>query len=300
MRLLCTDMDRTVIPNGEVPESPHVRRWLAQLIERSELQLAYVSGRDIGRVLDAIREWSLPQPDIIAGDVGTSIYRYDGNAWVLDLLWQQRIAARWNDQNRHAVADALRTFEALSPQSDDRQRPLKMSYTVTVDVDIDALLPAVHEALQKCSLDSALVYSLDPEAGVMLFDIVPAESTKRHAIEYLRDAAGLGSGDVLFCGDSGNDLDVLCSPVPSVLVANGDEATRQAAINGATASGTLESLYLARGDLSALALPPHVSELLNGNYSAGILEGMFHCWPDIAERFQDMVSEVPRYTSGTL
>ena len=43
--LLCTDLDRTLIPNGDQPESDHAREYFKKLSEHSEVTLVYVTGR---------------------------------------------------------------------------------------------------------------------------------------------------------------------------------------------------------------------------------------------------------------
>ena len=40
--LLCTDLDRTLIPNGPHVESPGVRDMFAAFVARDDVQLAYV------------------------------------------------------------------------------------------------------------------------------------------------------------------------------------------------------------------------------------------------------------------
>jgi hypothetical protein len=75
----------------------------------------------------------------------------------------------------------------------------------------------------------------------------------------------------LFAGDSGNDLEVLVSPIPSVLVANGHPEVREQALRLAAANGQADRLYCARGGWSGM----------NGNYSAGILEAIAHFRPDL-------------------
>ncbi|HKJ77267.1 MAG TPA: HAD family hydrolase, partial [Gammaproteobacteria bacterium] len=58
--LLCTDLDRTVLPNGFQEESPQARPLLRTLARRPEVTLAYVSGRDLSLLQDAIRDYGLP------------------------------------------------------------------------------------------------------------------------------------------------------------------------------------------------------------------------------------------------
>jgi hypothetical protein len=75
---------------------------------------------------------------------------------------------------------------------------------------------------------------------------------------------------MLFAGDSGNDLDVLASPVPAVLVANANDAVRAAAIARSGEDGQRDRLHVASGGLLGM----------NGNYAAGILEGVAHFHPE--------------------
>ena len=73
--LICTDLDRTLLPNGRQPESPGARDHFARLVAHPEVTLAYVSGRHRELVEDAIRDYRLPLPDWVIGDVGTTIYQ---------------------------------------------------------------------------------------------------------------------------------------------------------------------------------------------------------------------------------
>ena len=71
--LVCTDLDRTLLPNGPQPESPRARRLFHRLAERPEVTIAYVTGRDRQLLLDAISSYDLPWPDYAVGDVGANI-----------------------------------------------------------------------------------------------------------------------------------------------------------------------------------------------------------------------------------
>ena len=50
--LLCTDLDRTLIPNGPQPESAQAREHFARFAAHPQVTLAYVSGRDPVRLTD--------------------------------------------------------------------------------------------------------------------------------------------------------------------------------------------------------------------------------------------------------
>ena len=74
--------------------------------------------------------------------------------------------------------------------------------------------------------------------------------------------------NTVFSGDSGNDLDVLTSPINAILVKNAhrelkEQITRMISSN---------SIYIAQGGYLTM----------NGNYSSGILEGITHYFPEIS------------------
>jgi hypothetical protein len=71
-------------------------------------------------------------------------------------------------------------------------------------------------------------------------------------------------------------LPVLESPIPSVLVANAAPEIREIALRQAEVNGNAKSLYLATGKGSSV----------NGNYSAGVLEGVYHFLPGLRKRLQ--------------
>ena len=80
---------------------------------------------------------------------------------------------------------------------------------------------------------------------------------------------GFSFENTVFSGDSGNDIEVLASPVAAVLVANSQPDVRELATLLANENGCPDKLYIAKGDFHGM----------NGNYSAGILEGIAHYFP---------------------
>lgn len=81
---------------------------------------------------------------------------------------------------------------------------------------------------------------------------------------------------MVFAGDSGNDLDVLTSGMQSILVGNAAADVRRTATHRLTEIGRIDRLYLATGDFHGM----------NGNYAAGVLEGVAHFFPETASWFQ--------------
>jgi hydroxymethylpyrimidine pyrophosphatase-like HAD family hydrolase len=123
-------------------------------------------------------------------------------------------------------------------------------------------------------VDAALVWSVDEPAGIGLLDVLPASATKLHAVEFLMQSFGFSLENTVFSGDSGNDMPVLVSQVHAVLVNNAPPEVREEAVRTAQGQSNHTALYLATGGFLEM----------NGNYSAGILEGIAHYHPEWMQR----------------
>lgn len=265
--LICTDLDRTLIPNGPQPESADARRRFAALAGRPEVTLAYVSGRHRELVEEAIAEWRLPMPDFVIGDVGTTIYRVGARqSWQRLESWEKRIAADWAGHSHGDLLALLQNITPLSLQESGKQNRLKLSYYLPVQEDTEPLSAVIRARLEQKAIRARLVFSIDEVEEIGLLDVLPAQASKRHAIEALMEELRFDTDRTVFCGDSGNDLEVLVSPIPAVLVANSSPDIKQLARRLASDAGTGESLYIAAGGFMGM----------NGNYSGGMLEGIAH------------------------
>ncbi|MEW6120040.1 MAG: HAD-IIB family hydrolase [Pseudomonadota bacterium] len=263
--LLATDLDRTLLPNGAQPESPLARTRFRRLAERPEVRLAYVTGRHRELVEAAMEAYELPRPHFIIADVGTSLYAVRADGWQLDRAWQQRIARDWNGRSCEALAALVGAVPGLRLQEAAKQGACKLSYYAPPLQVPDALLARVRQPLESAGVRASLVWSMDETTATGLLDILPASAGKYQALEALRTELGIPLARTVFAGDSGNDLAVLVSGLPSVLVANAEASVRAEAV----ARAETANLYLARGGLFGM----------NGNYSAGILEGVAHFLP---------------------
>ncbi len=265
--LICTDLDRTLIPNGPQSESPSARERFARLVARAEVTLAYVSGRHRALVEQAISNYRLPTPDFVIGDVGTTIYRVaTGDDWQRQAEWESQIAADWGGRSHADIKSLLVDLPHLRLQEAAKQNDYKLSYYVPLQSDTAALSQLIDERLQAEKIAARQIWSVDEPAGVGLLDVLPASASKYHAIEALIQLQGFDHGNTVFCGDSGNDIEVLVSPIRAVLVGNAQAQVRDEATRLAAADGQMDRLYIASGDYLDM----------NGNYSAGMLEGIAH------------------------
>ena len=281
--LLCTDLDRTLLPNGAQPESPQARRLFAKLTSSSEVCLVYVSGRDRALVEKAIKNYRLPTPDFVISDVGTNIYDLRQGKWQVWPQWQDEIQSDWKGYEQRQLSGMLRDIGGLRLQELSKQNTFKLSYYVSLLVDQAELHRTLSERLSELGVEASLVWSVDEPAGVVLLDIVPKRATKLHAMEFLQAYLRVTPSATLFAGDSGNDLPVLASGIPSVLVANATPSVAQIAAAAAAEAGHQDALYLARDGFMGM----------NGNYSAGILEGVAHFHPGLVPLFDERAAEFP-------
>jgi hypothetical protein len=271
--LLCTDLDRTLLPNGPQAESPGARDKFRQLALQPGVTLVYVTGRDRTLVEDAIDEYRLPQPDYVIADVGSTIYEIQQHDWRHWDKWQQEISPDWAGRSHDDMHSLFSSSLLLKLQEDTKQNTYKLSYYVPLGADHETLMSEMHATLVNMKIRASLIWSIDELAGTGLLDVLPASANKRHAIEFLMKQLGFDLSNTVFAGDSGNDLAVLTSPIRSVLVANASADVRDEAKQMALNLGEMDALYFAHGGFLGM----------NGNYSAGILEGVAHYMPETTD-----------------
>jgi hypothetical protein len=263
--LLCTDLDRTLIPNGNQPESSGVRELFSRFVNADDIALVYVSGRHLSLIEQAIDDYQLPWPDFIIADVGSTIYHGEGQGrWRRCLPWDDDIEGDWHGLTTSDVHSLLADIGELERQEVEKQGLHKLSYYVSLVYDYQNLLSDIEARLKCKDIRANLIWSVDKQRQIGLLDILPSRANKRHAITFLMKREGYDIKQTVFAGDSGNDLDVLLSPIPSILVANADDQVRAAVKNASP-----DTLYVASGDFLNM----------NGCYGAGILEGIAHYHP---------------------
>lgn len=275
--LLCTDLDRTLLPNGPEPESAGARERFRQLATEEGVVLAYVTGRDHALVDQAIEEYRLPHPDFVIADVGSTIYEIRQGEWRYWQGWEQQIAGDWQGRTHDEMHALFQNLPQLRLQEASKQNRYKLSYYLPLEVDHQGLMSAMHTILFDEHISASLIWSIDELAGTGLLDVLPASASKRHAIEYLMQQLGFDFTNTVFAGDSGNDMAVLTSPIHSVLVANASDAVRHEARQQVMNMGHNETLYFASGGYLDM----------NGNYSAGILEGVAHYMPEVRQVMEE-------------
>lgn len=258
------------MPNGPQAESPAARPLFRALVAHPEVQLVYVTGRHRELVEEAIDAYQLPYPDFVIGDVGTSIFSVQSHDWNLWPAWHDVLADDWGTTDGPAMLALFADEQNLTPQENAKQGRFKCSFYAPVSVDTNALQQRMQAHLNQENLAAHIVWSIDDNRQLGLIDILPQRASKLHALRFLMQQTDFDLDTTLFAGDSGNDLQVLISDIPAVLVANATDSIRTEAQNLCKAAGTENAFYAAKGGFHGM----------NGNYSAGLLEGLVHFMPE--------------------
>jgi sucrose-6F-phosphate phosphohydrolase len=263
MKILATDLDRTLLPNGSWESDSKAIKLFNDLTEKQNVLVVYVTGRNLALTENAINEYGVRYPDVLCGDVGTSIRKYENGEWTFDDGWITHVrhaSPRWDPA---AIRDAVADIEGMREQESEHLNPFKQSYYVEHHKN-DEVLKKVDERV-KGKFDEVIIYSFDSQDGKGLLDFLPASATKQTALEYVAEEFGAAKQDVVFCGDSGNDIFPLTAGFCGVLVKNADDQL-VANVKIAMKENPGLKVYFAKGNFRGL----------QGNYTSGVIEGAYH------------------------
>lgn len=268
--LLCSDMDRTLLPNGSQPESGQALELFRRVAGQPELILAYVTGRNRKLIEEAIETYQLPVPDYAVGDVGATIYRIENGRWTVWDDWSRKIAPDWNGREASHIASLFEDISDLTPQGPENQSPFKLSYYAPEKADYREMRRQMQSRLKQENIRASLIWSVDEAEHKGLMDVLPERATKYHAVRFIMQHHAVPERYTVFAGDSGNDMPALTSGLQAVLVRNANTQVRSEALRDMQAQGLTDLLYIAEGNFLDM----------NGNYAAGVLEGLAHFIPE--------------------
>lgn len=276
---LFTDLDRTLIPNGDHPADTRALSVLQVFSEQIGLDIIYVSGRDLNLVEQAITDYDLPRPIVAITDVGSRIHYRQGSTWLENESWAEHLHRGWDRNKLNQLADELADIQGLSLQESSRQSTFKLSYYAETGALTEIHADITGLCLQ-IGFDTNIICSIDETSDTGLIDILPPQASKLQAMEFLIAQHNYDPNKLVFAGDSGNDMNVLISPFKSVLVNNATHEVKQQALSLVLANNLEQTLYIARGGFFAL----------NGHYSSGILEGLAHFFPEHVELLKELLN----------
>jgi sucrose-6F-phosphate phosphohydrolase len=263
MKILATDLDRTLLPNGHWECDNEAINLFNDLTTKHDVLVVYVTGRNLALTENAIKEFGVRYPDILCGDVGTSIRKYDDGTWTFDDGWIEHVTRESPRWDAMAIRDAVAGIDGMREQESEHQNQFKQSYYVEHEKN-EQVLKKVDE-LVKGKYDEVIIYSFDSQDGKGLLDFLPASATKQTALEYVAEEYSTTKEDVVFCGDSGNDIFPLTAGFSGVLVKNADDQLVENVKKAMNQNPELK-VYFAKGNFKGL----------KGYYTSGVIEGAYH------------------------
>lgn len=207
--VLATDLDGTFLGGDEQQRHGLYR----DLNDRADgLVLIFVTGRDLDFVADLVTQTGMPTPDLIIGDVGTTIVHGRDHAPVTEL--QDWVDDRWGGAN-----DAVRDLLADEPGL--RLQPVMGERRVSYFYDPAALQASTLAKVEAAGFD--VIISADT-----FLDVLPRGVAKGPTLTRLVAALDLPADAVLVAGDTLNDLSLFQTDFRGVAVGNAEPALVEA------------------------------------------------------------------------
>lgn len=222
MKLFASDIDNTLIPQKEELTQEDIRELEEVLAEAGDVKVAYISGRNLPLVEEVLANYYLPQPDFVATDVGTLIYVFNGEDWEEDEDYRDHLAL--TGYNRKELEQKLREIEGIALQEEEAQTEFKLSYYLDLESKQESL-PQIRKAIAESP--AQLIYSEDNLKKVGLVDIIPQAGGKAGALDFLAQKLEAEEDEVVYAGDSGNDLDALSAGYNGIVVGNASGELRK-------------------------------------------------------------------------
>lgn len=259
--LIATDLDGTLLGSGEKYEE--MLELFKKVLTLGSFTLVYVTGRNLQEIQEAIESYRLPLPQAAIAEIGTRIFRREGEVFIEDTSWDEKLLRSVPGWDRKKIMENLFRFDWLFKQSEDHQNPFKISYHFINHSGVGNRLDEVRDEVGKICSNFEFIISLDPKSEWAFLDIVPSKGTKAGALEYLRRKLGFGKNQVIYAGDSGNDLHALTAGYWSVVVRNASEELKRTVADIAYQRGLSSRVYFAQG-----------CGKIDGKYVSGLIEAL--------------------------
>lgn len=260
--IIATDLDRTLLPNGNQKYDGSMPIF-NKIIKNEKLKTIYVTGRNLKLVKDAIKKFKAPLPNFIVGEVGAKIYLRKNNNFIADKKWTKLIKSATKNWNTYKFKEELSLIKGLRLQEKDKQNKFKLSYYIDNLKKSEPIIKEATKIIKTICEDALTIYSVDETINIGLLDVIPKRATKLAGLEYLRKKLGLKKEEIIYCGDSGNDVLPLTFGYKAILVRNSIKEIKDVVKEIATQKEIINNTYIARGYKN-----------LNGYYVSGIIEGL--------------------------
>lgn len=214
MRLFSTDIDGTIY-DGPESASLFSRYWDTLRREERPPLLVYNTGRALDDTRALLRDTGLPEPDYLICGVGTVICRA-GAAEPL-AAWSEQLSRDWDlDLVRRTVRDSGHADVSAQPPACQNLHKSSWFWERAPAEAIDEIVDRIRQR----GVPVQAVYSSNRD-----LDFLPAAANKGNAVDWLGGELGMGGGDIVVAGDSGNDLSMYqVAGARGIVVSNAEQA----------------------------------------------------------------------------
>jgi sucrose-phosphate synthase len=166
------------------------------------------TGRRLDSALRAMKQYGIPQPDILITSLGTEIHY--APRLTADQAWIKHIDHLWNPKS---VQRILAELPGLKLQPKTEQSYFKISYYI--DPREAPSLDEINSLMQQHEQTVNLFVSFG-----QYLDIIPARASKGFALRWVADQWDIPLEHILAAGGSGADEDMMRGNTMAVVVAN--------------------------------------------------------------------------------
>lgn len=256
--LLASDLDGTLI--APEPSQRHIDAVsdFGERVRARGLTLMYVTGRHLQLALSGIDDAGLPRPDVVACDVGTSLYWPVKDGFRLDEEYRAKTESIPGVMTAADIRYLLDREPGFRLQEPAKQADFKVSYYVDVEQDRDSVVETLERRLDS-GRRTRLVWSRDATTGVGLLDVLPAAVGKETAVAFAARRLSRSREEVIFAGDSGNDRDAILAGWRAIVVGNARTDLKEELRSHARRRRLDERVYFAESEVAG-----------------GVIEGLGH------------------------
>ncbi len=259
MKIIATDLDRTLLPNGK-EEYDGTLNVFKNLVKKNNFILVYITGRSFNLVKKAIKKYKIPYPNYLITNVGTKVFEIKKNNSTNLKSWERSIKQQSPLWNTKKIKNSLKKLNEIKLQEQFKQDNFKISYYLDEKYlkNPEKILNKIRKQIS--SYSARVIFSMDFPEVRGLIDIVPKNASKKEALEFVIKKTKIKNKDVVFCGDSGNDFSILTTKFNSIIVKNAPPNLKKK-----VKKIKKKHLYLAKKQ-----------RYLNGNYVSGLIQGLIY------------------------
>jgi len=224
-----SDMDGTMFDHhlsAPTRASKKALRKLQTYLDKRKVPLVYITGRTLELVEEAIETHGLPQPTIIAANVGSAIYRREDDGWEKCSVWDERMRSEWSLAAARQLGKVVMRIPGAELQPEQFQSDFKHSYYVNPD------MTSVKEVRNVLSQEELLQTNCGVKAIIsgprcvdgprsprrIFIDFLPSNGSKSNAAIFIARDLRVPMDNVFYADDSANGIDALNAVGKPVLV----------------------------------------------------------------------------------